>query len=79
MRFDIHIDAGDLLLRQAADHRTGRLSLLFAVYGAKGVGQSNPIPIDINLTPEQYETATQGGLEFRPDHAYCRERRRGFG
>jgi len=64
MRFDIHIDPADLLLRQAGDHRTGRLSLLFAVYGPGGVGQSNPIPIDINLTPAQYDTAMHGGIEF---------------
>ena len=65
MRFDIHIDPADLLLRQAGDHRTGRLSLLLAVYGASGVGQSKPIPIDVNLTAEQYETAVDGGLDFR--------------
>jgi VWFA-related protein len=64
MRFEIHIDAGDLLLRQAGDQRTGGLSLLFAVYGAAGIGQSKPIPIDINLTPAQYETAMHGGLEY---------------
>jgi VWFA-related protein len=64
MRFDIHIDPADLLLRQAGDHRTGRLSMLFAVYGPDGVGQSKPLPIDVNLTTAQYDTAMRGGLEF---------------
>jgi len=64
MNFDIHIDPADLLLRQAGDHRTGRVSVLFAVYGAEGSGQSNPIPVDLNLTAQQYETAMHGGLEM---------------
>jgi VWFA-related protein len=66
MRFEIHVDPGDLLLSQAGEHRTGKISLLFAVYGAEGVGQSKPIPVDISLTPEQYETALHGGLEYHP-------------
>jgi hypothetical protein len=57
-------DPADLLLRQAGDHRTGRLSMLFAVYGTDGVGQSKPLPIDVNLTAAQYDTAMRGGLEF---------------
>lgn len=65
MRFDIHINPADLMLRQAGDHRTGRVAVLFAVYGPTGAGQSNPFPIDVNLTAAQYDTALQGGLEFR--------------
>jgi hypothetical protein len=39
---------------------------LFAVYAAKGFEQSSPpIPRDVNLTPEQYETATRDGIAFR--------------
>jgi VWFA-related protein len=65
MRFDVHIDPADLLLRQAGENRTGKLSLLFAVYGTSGSGQTNTIPIDVNLTPAQYDTALHGGLEFQ--------------
>ena len=36
----------------------------FAVYGAGGSGQTNTIPIDVNLTPAQSETAVHGGLEI---------------
>jgi VWFA-related protein len=64
MQFDIRIDAGDLLLQQTAEHRTGRASVVFAVFGADGVGVANPIPIDINLSAAQYETALHGGLEY---------------
>jgi VWFA-related protein len=61
MRFDIRIDAADLLLRQAQDRHTGRVSLLFA-----GLDQPGPpAPLDISLTPEQYETAMRDGIELR--------------
>ncbi len=69
-RFDIHIDAADLLLHQGPDHRTGKIALLFANYGASGLQQpANPFTIDVSLTPEQYETAKRGGLEFHQSMA----------
>jgi VWFA-related protein len=66
MRLDIRIDAADLLLRQAQDRRTGKVSIMFAAYSAAGLDQQGaPIPLNISLTPEQYETATHGGIEFK--------------
>jgi hypothetical protein len=65
MRFAIRINGEDLLLRRAQDHRTGKASLLFATYGAAGFEQPGPpIPLDISLTPQQYETVTRDGIEL---------------
>ena len=66
VRFDLRVDPSDLLFSQEKDHRTGKVSLLFAAYGAKGLEQSSPpVRRDLNLTPEQYETATHDGIGFR--------------
>jgi hypothetical protein len=65
MRFVIHIDPADLLLHQAQDHRVGKAALMFAAYTASGMVQTNPNPIDINLTAEQYEAATHDGIAVR--------------
>jgi VWFA-related protein len=66
VRFDVRIDPSDLLLTQTQDHRTGKVSLLFAAYGAKGLEQSSPpIPVNVSLTAQQYETATHEGVEVR--------------
>jgi hypothetical protein len=65
LRLEIRIDPADLLLHQAQDRRTGKVSLLFAAYEAAGLGGTGaPIPIDISLTPVQYEAALHDGIEF---------------
>ena len=65
LRLEIRIDAADLLLPQTQDRRTGKISLLFAAYQAAGWGQPGPpIPLDISLTPEQYETVMHNGIEL---------------
>ena len=65
LRLEIRIDPADLLLRQEQDRRTGKVSLLFAAYGAAGLKQpGSTIPINIKLTAEQYETAIRDGIEF---------------
>ncbi|HWZ43891.1 MAG TPA: hypothetical protein VNW97_10455, partial [Candidatus Saccharimonadales bacterium] len=65
MRLEIRIDAADLLLGQAQDRRTGKVSVLFAANQAAGWGQPGPpIPLDISLTPEQYATVMHDGIEL---------------
>jgi VWFA-related protein len=65
MRLEIRIEAADLLLRQAQDRRTGNISLWFVAYQAAGWGQPGPpIPLNISLTPEQYETVMHDGIEL---------------
>ncbi len=66
MRFDMRIDPADLLLSQAQDHRTGKISFLFAPYGPSGLEQpAAPVTLNVSLTPEQYETATRDGIVVR--------------
>jgi len=66
VRFEIRIDAEDLLLLQDQDHRTGKVSCLFAASeGARLYQTGPPIPIYLSLTPEQYETAVHDGIELR--------------
>jgi hypothetical protein len=66
MRIDMRVDPADLLLSQAQDHRTGKISFLFAPYGPSGLEQpAAPLTLNVSLTPEQYETATRDGIVVR--------------
>lgn len=63
MRFDIHIDAADLLPGPARDSGAGKVSVVFAAYD-QGLQQLSP-PVPVSLTPEQSGTATQGEITLR--------------
>jgi hypothetical protein len=63
MRFDIHIDAADLLPRAARDPDAGKVSVVFAAYD-EGSNQLSP-PIPVNLPPAQSGTTTQGEIQLK--------------
>jgi VWFA-related protein len=63
MRFEIHIDAADLLPRPARDPGAGKVLVVFAAYD-EGLKQPSR-PILVSLTPEQFETATRGEIGLR--------------
>jgi hypothetical protein len=66
LRLEIRIDPADLLLRQVQERRTGKVSVLFAAYGAAGLEPPRAaMPLDIKLTPEQYQAAVHDGIAFR--------------
>ena len=62
MRFEIHIDAADLLPLAARDSGAGKVSVVFAAYD-EGLQQLSP-PVPVSLTPEQPGTATQGEIRL---------------
>jgi VWFA-related protein len=66
-RYDLHIDARDLMLSHQGDHDTGQLAVgIFAITNGK-VDDSNPVLFNVNLTREQYEAALKGGVPFAMD------------
>ncbi len=65
VRLDVRIDPADLLLRQARGRRAGKVTYLFAAYEAARVDAPGPpVPLEISLTPEQYEAVLRDGIEF---------------
>jgi VWFA-related protein len=64
-RFDLRIRTEDILLREAQERRVGKVSVMFASYIGTGLVEvSQPIPLGVNLTAREYETAARGTLEF---------------
>jgi len=63
MRFEIHIDAADLLPQPAWEHGTGKVSVVFAAYDEALKQPSRPILY--NLTREQSEAVTRGEIGLR--------------
>jgi VWFA-related protein len=57
MRFEIHIDAADLLPLAARDQDAGKVSVVFAAYD-EGLPHLSP-PVPVKLTPEQSGTEIQ--------------------
>jgi VWFA-related protein len=64
-RFAIRVDPADLLLEQHGGTYQGQLALLFAFY-SKGVLEETPppIPVDIDLTPDQFKEAQKQGIDI---------------
>ena len=58
MRFEIRINAADMLPRPARDHAEGRVLVVFAGYDEAMRQPSHPI--SATLTPEQFAAASQG-------------------
>jgi VWFA-related protein len=80
LRFEVSVNAPDLLLTQGKDLRTGKLDLLFGVYGSSGLQQpertvsyahlvsgapGSPTSLDISVTPEQYQSDGCDGIVIR--------------
>jgi VWFA-related protein len=63
MRFDIHIDAADLLPGPARDSGAGKVSVVFAAYD-EGLKQLSP-PVPVSLTQEQPETGARDEITLR--------------
>jgi hypothetical protein len=62
MQFDLQIDTQDLLLLEDKDHYVGKVSVGFAMDDGQ---VTHPIPLDVNLTKQQYEAAAHGTLLFK--------------
>ena len=63
MRLDLRIDPKDLYLRQTKGRYVGKVSVNFATYdGEDRASAFRPIPLDVNLTPQQYEAAAGDGI-----------------
>jgi VWFA-related protein len=63
MRFEIQIDAADLLPRPARNQGTGKVFVAFLAYD-EGLQQASP-PILVSLTPEQFAAVTHGEIGLR--------------
>ena len=63
---NILVDPADLLLTKSGDNHAGQIDLLIAAYDAKGFQQAfKPVSLALNLTSEQFEAASRGGLAIR--------------
>ncbi len=62
MRFEIHIDAADLLPQPARNQDAGKVSVVFVPYDETS---NQPHPTIVTLTPEQLQTPAQGEITLR--------------
>jgi VWFA-related protein len=71
VHFAIHIDAGDLQLKQQGANFQDDISILFADFSSPGNLKSPPTPQDLQLTmtPAQHDRVLKEGLGFEVDHA----------
>ena len=66
IQFDLQIDAADLMLRQEQGHYTGKVDVVFVTYeGNQPKQATNPVPLNINLTAQQYQGADRAPLTFQ--------------
>jgi len=63
----VHVDPSSVLLDHTGDSYTGRLSLVLAYYSDDAFGQTNPAPVDVHLTKDQYEKALKEGIVVEQD------------
>jgi len=71
VHFAIHIDVGDLQLKQQGANFADDITILFADYTSPGNLKTPPTPQDLQLTmtPEQHARVLKEGLGFEVDHA----------
>lgn len=66
MQFELQIATDDLLLRQMEGHWKGNVSVMFVAWDDEGLSQNGkPIPLNINLSAEQYAAVAGGAITFR--------------
>jgi len=66
--FAIHIDPADALLEQRGGNYQGRLALMFASYRQGFLKEATaPLPLDVNLTPDQFKRAQKDGIDASQD------------
>lgn len=66
----IHADPADVLLEQRDRNHTGELSMMVALHSQSFLKEAAaPIPINVDLTPEQFAKAQKGGLDLSRDLA----------
>jgi len=71
VHFAIHIDVGDLQLKQQGANFQDDITILFADFTSPGNLKTPPTPQDLQLsmTPEQHARVLKEGLGFELDHA----------
>jgi len=62
-RFEVHIDAADLMPRSTRNPDAGKVWVAFVAYGE--TLKPLPHPALVTLTPEQFQAATHGDIELR--------------
>lgn len=63
VRLDLRIAREDVLLRPVGDRYVGKVSVNFSTYDAEDRPAAfRPIPLEVNLTREQYEAAASDGI-----------------
>lgn len=66
VQFELQISTDDLLLRRADGRWKGSVSVMFVAYDAEEPSwTSKPIPLDINLSAEQFAAASGESILFR--------------
>ncbi len=61
VRLDLQIARNDVLLREVQGRYVGKVSVNFSTYdGAGQAAPFRPVPVDVNLTAQQYEAAAGG-------------------
>jgi hypothetical protein len=65
-QFELQISTDDLLLRQTNGRWVGNAAVMFVSYDQGEPSQSSkPIPLNINLSAEQYAAASGHAITFR--------------
>ncbi|MGD0775358.1 MAG: VWA domain-containing protein, partial [Candidatus Solibacter sp.] len=68
LHFDIHVDPADVLIHRLGERFEGGLNVMLALY-SNGIfqGASFPIQKDLNLTQEEFDSASKDGILITQD------------